>query len=224
MTDVLTNNDRFDTAAANSSNDPDERPIPITRRRLDRVLVWSGGVLTVVLIVAGALLWWGNDFAGDYVHDELAAQNISFPAAESLEAQGRADLVGFAGQQVTTGTQAEAYASYIGGHVAAIADGATYSELSGPERAANAAVSEALANGAPADQIAQLEADAATISGQRDSIFRGEMLRGALLNTFAWSTLGRVAGIAAMVAFASAALMAVFVGFGVARMRSHHLA
>ena len=62
---------------------------------------------------------WGSNFASDYVGKELRSQNISFPTAEALTTEGRTDLVGFAGQQVTTGTQAQAYASYINGHLQA---------------------------------------------------------------------------------------------------------
>lgn len=198
-----------------------DAPIPVTRRRIDRVLVMLGIVSTVVLVVAGGLLTWGSNFAEDYVSDELSAQNISFPDADALSGQGRDDLVEFAGEQVTTGEQAEAYASYIGGHVAGIAEGQTYAELGGPERAAAAAVDEAIANGASADEITELQAVADGISEQRESIFRGEMLRGALLNTYAWSTIGRIAGIAALVAFAAAVVMAALSAAGFVHMRRH---
>ncbi len=200
------------TAAPSVTLDTDkpvaETPIRLTRHRLDLILTGVGALTTVVLLVAGALLAWGSSFAGNYVTDELAAQNISFPDQATLEQQGRDDLVQYAGEQVTTGAQAEAYASFIGGHVAAVAEGATYADLGGPERAAKGAVTEAAANGASADEIADLQAKADTISEQRETIFRGEMLRGALLNTYAWSTVGRIAGLAAIAAFVTGAVMA----------------
>lgn len=198
---------------------PVDVPIPVTRRRIDHLLIGAGVVLAMVLVVAGGLLSWGNDFAEDYVGDELAAQNIAFPPAEVLEEEGRDDLVGFAGEQVTTGEHAEAYASFIAGHIENIADGQTYAELGGPERAAEGALTEAVAAGAPAEEIAELEAEAAALSGQRESIFRGEMLRGTLLNAFAWSTMGRIAGIAATVAFVGAAFMALLSVAGVLHLR-----
>lgn len=201
-----------------------ETPIRLSRHRLDQILTGLGAVVVVVLLIAGGLLSWGNSFAEDYVGDELAAQNVVFPDADSLAAQGRDDLVGYGGQLVDTGEEAEAYASYIKGHVEGIADGATYSDLSGPERAANAAVSDAITAGADADEVAALEEAAADISAQRDSIFRGEMLRGALLNTYAWSTIGRIAGIAAIAAWIAAAVMAALVVAGVVHTRRHNAA
>lgn len=205
--------------SATSSVPTIDRPIPVTRHRIDQILIAAGIVAALVLTVSGALLSWGNGFAEEYVRDELSAQNISFPPAESLAEEGRDDLVQYGGMQVTTGEHAEAYASFIAGHIANIADGATYAELGGPERAAKAAVSEALANGAPADEVAALEGEAAAIAGQRDSIFRGEMLRGTLLNAYAWSTVGRIAGIAAIGAFIAAAAMMVLVVAGVVHLR-----
>ena len=199
---------------------PVDVPIPVTRRRVDHLLIGAGAVVSVVLVVAGALLLWGNDFAEDYVGDELTAQNITFPPEEVLLEEGRDDLVGFAGEQVTTGAHAEAYASFIGGHVADIGGGLSYAELGGPERAAEAALTEAVAAGAPADEVAELEAEAAAIAGQRETIFRGEMLRGTLLNAFAWSTMGRIAGIAATVAFVGAAFMALLSLAGVLHLRT----
>lgn len=214
MTTTLTNG-RSTTEKA-----PDvDRPIPVTRRRIDRVLIGLGVAVAAVLVVAGGLLTWGSNFAEDYVGDELAAQNISFPDAAALEEEGRGDLVGFAGERVTTGEHAEAYASYIAGHVANIGGGQTYADLGGPERAAKAAVAEATASDASAEEVAALQEEAATLTAQRDTIFRGEVLRGTLLNAYAWSTLGRIAGIAAVAAFVGAAVMALLAGAGVLHVR-----
>jgi hypothetical protein len=221
MTNIL---DRSAASTSGDRTDPAEIPIPITRHRIDRILIGAGVLAVAVFAVAGGLLSWGNNFANDYVGDELAAQNVVFPDEVALTGQGREDLASYGGELVDTGKEAEAYASYIQGHVADIADGATYAGLSGPERAANAAVSEAVANGASSAEVAAFEAEAAAISGQRDAIFRGEMLRGALLNTFAWSTIGRIAGIAAIVAFVASALMAVLVIAGVGHLRRHRTA
>ncbi|MFP5579027.1 MAG: hypothetical protein ACLGIZ_12455 [Acidimicrobiia bacterium] len=186
---------------------PVDKPIPVTRRRIDHLLIGAGLLAVVVLTIAGGLLTWGSNFASDYVGDELTAQNISFPPTEALAEEGREDLADFGGEQVDTGTEAEAYASYIQGHVQEMAGGLTYSEI--PDRAARTALQEAIESGAPADEIAQLELEATTLSQQRDTVFKGEMLRGTLLNAYAWSTMGQIAGIAATAAFAAAAVMLV---------------
>jgi hypothetical protein len=201
-----------------------DAPIRVNRRRLDEIAIALGVVVFLVLVVAGGLLRWGNTFAEDYVGDELAAQNVVFPEADSLAGQGRDDLVEYGGELVDTGAEAEAYASYIKGHVEGIADGMTYAELGGPERAARAAVSEAITAGADTDEVAALQETAAKLTAQRDSIFRGEMLRGALLNTYAWSTIGRIAGIAAIAAWIGALVMALLVVAGVVRKRRNHTA
>jgi hypothetical protein len=193
--------------------------VALPRRRIDAVLVSLGVVATVVLAVAGGLLAWGNHFAGDYVHDELASQHVSFPAADKLTAEGRTDLVGHAGQQVTNGSQAEAYASYINGHLAGIAQGATYADLGAPESAAKAAVQTAKDSGASAADVAALQAKADAITNQRNTLFKGETLRGLLLSAYAWSTVGRIAGIAAVAAFVAAGAMLVLVVMGMVHHR-----
>ena len=147
------------------------------------------------------------------------SQNIAFPPAAALEEEGRTDLLPFAGHAVNTGPEAEAYASFINGHLEGIADGATFADLGDTERAANTAVETATADGASAAQIAELQGEADAITGQRNSLFKGETLRGLLLSAFAWSTVGRIAGIAAIAAFAAAGVMLVLVALG---LRHHH--
>jgi len=196
-----------------------EPVVALKRRTIDSVLIAIGGVATVAFVVAGALLMWGANFAADYVDDELTSQNITFPDAAALEEDERTDLLKFAGQDVNTGDEAEGYASFINGHLQDIADGATYADLGGPERAANAAVETAKADGADAATIAELEGEAAAISGQRNTLFKGETLRGLLLSAFAWATVGKIAGYAAIAAFVAAGVMLVLVLMG---LRHHH--
>ena len=74
---------------------------------------------------------------------ELSSQRVFFPDEAALLKEGRTDLVGYAGEQVSTGAEAQAYASYIAHHLEGIADGATYADLGGPEREAKAAVTAA---------------------------------------------------------------------------------
>ena len=52
-----------------------------------------------------------------------------------MSPEEQAEIGDFAGQQVTTGNQAEAFSRYIGGHLEAVNDGATYSETSSAARA-----------------------------------------------------------------------------------------
>lgn len=197
----------------------DEPVVALKRRTIDSVLIAFGAVLTVALLVAGALLTWGSNFSKDYVNDELSSQNITFPDAAALEEEGRADLVKFAGHDVNTGDEAEGYASYINGHLQGIADGATYADLGTPEREAKAAVDAAKEANASESEIAGLQAKADALTGQRNTLFKGETLRGLLLTAFAWATVGRIAGYAAIAAFAAGAVMLVLVVLG---LRHHH--
>jgi hypothetical protein len=201
---------------APASGEAPAEVVRLPRRTIDKLLIAIGIVATVVFAVAGGLLAWGANFSNDYVYDELSSQNVVFPDEASLREEGRDDLVQYADEQVTTGPEAEAYASYINGHLQGIADGQTYSEID--DRGAAQAVVEAEEAGASEAEIAELQATADELRAQRDSLFRGETLRGLLLSAFAWSTMGRIAGIAAWVAFAAAAVMAALVAAGIVHL------
>ncbi len=181
------------------------------------MLIGLGIVAALVLAIAGGLLTWGATFSNDYVHDELSSQNIFFPPEEQLQAEGRDDLVQYADEQVTTGQQAEAYASYIDGHLQDVADGKTYAEID--DRGARAAVEEAEESGASEAEVAELQATADELTAQRDTLFRGETLRGLLLSSYAWSTIGLIAGIAAVVAFVASAVTLALVVMGIVHLR-----
>jgi hypothetical protein len=204
------------TTSATSNGSRDDR-IELHRRTVDKLLIAFGVIAAMVLAAVGGLLTWGSTFAGDYVQDELESQNIFFPDEASLAEEGREDLVQYADGQVTTGQEAEAYASYIDGHLQGIADGQTYSQID--DRGAAQAVVEAEEAGASTEEIAELQATADELRGQRDSLFRGETLRGLLLSTYAWSTVGRIAAIAAWVAFVGAAVMLALVVAGILHVK-----
>jgi hypothetical protein len=209
-----------ESAATSRPRPPADEPVVgLKRRTIDSILIASGAVVTVALLVAGGLLTWGANFAADYVDDELSSQNITFPPAASLEEEGRTDLLDHAGEDVNTGSEAEAYASFIDGHLQEVAGGATYADLGTPEREATAAVEAAEADGADEATVADLQAKADEISGQRNTLFKGETLRGLLLSAYAWSTVGEIAGYAAAGAFVAGVMMLVLVLLG---LRHHH--
>jgi len=196
-----------------------DRPVQFTRRRIDRVLIAFGVLAAAVFAVAGALLMWGSSFADDYVHDELSSQNITFPSADALREDGREDLAKYGDEVLDTGDEAEAYASFIDGHLGNIGGGLTYAEYGKVENEAKAAVAAAEESGASEAEVSELQAAATDASNTRNSLFKGETLRGLLLSAYAWSTVGMIAGYAAIAAFAAAALMAALVVTGLVHYR-----
>jgi len=202
---------------APSDVSPDDDIVEVHRRTIDKLLIAGGAIAAIVFVVAGGLLLWGANFSNDYVRGELTSQRVFFPEQAELEEEGRTDLVPFAGQQVETGAQAEAYASFIDGHLQTIGGGKTYAEID--DRTAALAVTEATASGAPADEVAGLQKTADQLKGQRDTLFKGETLRALLLSAFAWSTVGRIAGIAAWVAIAGAIALAALCTAGIVHLK-----
>ncbi len=178
------------------------------RTTLDIMFSVGGLIVAGLLLVMGVVLTGNADFAEDYTGDQLAAQQISFKAADKLTAEEKqaACLVEYAGQKLTTGKQAECYANdFIGEHVKDVAGGKTYAELGGPERALQAKVAAAQKANDPA--LADLQKQHAAIKGQRDALFQGETSRGLLLTSFGFDVLGAKAEQAATVAYLVAGLL-----------------
>ena len=169
------------------------------RKTFDAIATMAGLVLAVVLAVGGGLLVWGHSVISTDVHNQLAAQKIVFPAAGSpeikaLPAADAAAMTAYAGQTMTTGAQAQAYADhFIAVHLGEIGGGKTYSQLS-------AAAMAQPKNTALATQVA--------------TIFKGTTLRGMLLNAYGWWQMGQIMLVSAFVAFGAAALFLIWSLFG----------
>ena len=175
------------------------------RSTLDKFFVAGGLVLAVLLFSLGVVLKSNANFAHDYVHNQLAAQKISFtPKAALAPAEVKAVcLVDNAGKPLDSGKQAECYANkYIALHLSEINGGKTYAETSSVARAARTAAMTATEQGAP--DVAALDAKATDLEDKVQTLFRGETLRGLLLTSYGFSEFGRKADQAATVAFLAA--------------------
>jgi len=168
------------------------------RRKVFDMLVSTGGaVVVVLLLVAGSLAMWGYTFAKSNVHDQLAQQQITFPAKGSQELAS--PLIGpylnkYAGQQLLTGDQAKAYADhFIAVHLSQMPYGGVYSKVSAASRAN------------PSDT---------KLAAEVQTAFQGTTLRGLLLEAYAFSTFGQIALWSAIAAFSLAGVMAILVAFG----------
>ena len=172
------------------------------RKTFDALLTSAGLVLAIVLVVAGGLLLWAHNFVDSQVHSQLAAQQIFFPKAgtDSInEPAVKPYLSKYAGQQLVNGAQAEAYANhFIAVHIQGIAGGKTYAQLSAASQAN------------PTDT---------KLAGQVQTVFRGETLRGLLLNAYAFWKMGQIALVAAIAAFAAAGILLIMSLLGYAHLR-----
>jgi hypothetical protein len=177
------------------------------RATLDRLISIGGLLLAAVLLVAGGLLVYASVFIGNQVHDQLAAQKVTMPTQQTglatLPPEDKAALEPYAGQQMTTGKQAQVYAdNFIAVHLSEVAGGKTYSEVSGQYLAQCS------------DPTAAASASCQQLATQKATLFQGETLRGLLLTAYAFGTMGTLAGWAAIGAFVAAALFLVLALLG----------
>ena len=160
------------------------------RRNSRFTLIIAGFAAAVLLGVAGGLLIWGSTYVHNTVQSQLAEQQIFFPPAAAF-AHPKAgteitpsmipSVSQYAGEQMLTGQQAEAYADhFIAVHLSEIGGGKTYAQLS----------TEALAqpnNTALANQVA--------------TVFKGTTLRAMLLDAYGWWKVSQITYIASIVSF-----------------------
>ena len=163
------------------------------RKVFDFIASAGGAVMVVVLVVAGGLLMWGYSFTNSSVHNQLAQQQITFPSAAAF-AHAKAGtevtpgmrpyLLKYAGQPLTTGAQAEAYADhFIAVHLSEMPLGGIYANVSTASRAN------------PTNKA---------LAAEVQTSFQGTTLRGLLLEAYAFSEFGLIALWGAIASFALA--------------------
>ena len=159
--------------------------------RSSRLTAIAGFAVAAILLVAGGLLLWGSTYVHNTVQGQLSAQQIYFPpkaafahpvAGTEITPSMVPSVSQYAGQQLLTGQQAEAYADhFIAVHIANMAGGQTYAQLS-------------------AASLAQ--PNNAKLAGQVATVFKGETLRSMLLNAYGWWKVSQITYIAAIAALA----------------------
>src|SRR5437763_108832 len=177
------------------------------RKTFDALLATGGLVVALILLVAGILGVWAHSFANNNVHDQLAQQKISFPPVAGIAAQHNAEITKYvtpyAGQQVTSGRQAQVFADhYIKVHLNEAAGGQTYSQVS-----------------AKFLTMKPTDPGYAQVAQTRQTLFMGETLRGMLLNAYAFWKMGQIALIAAVASFITAGVMLLLAALGFWHLR-----
>jgi hypothetical protein len=175
----------------------------MSRKLFDRLTSGVGVLMVVVLLVAGGLLVWGHSFVNSNVHSQLARQDITFPSKAAfahpkpgteITAAMIPSVSKYAGQQLLTGPQAEAYADhFIAIHLSEMPYGGVYAKIS------------AAAIASPTNT---------SLKTLEQTSFQGTTLRGLLLEAYAFATIGLIMLWAAIAAFALALMMSVLVGVG----------
>jgi hypothetical protein len=165
---------------------------------LRKPLALAAAALAGVLLIAGGLLLWGSTYVHNTVTSQLSSQQIYFPPSSAFahpKAGGEItpnmipSVSQYAGQQLLTGQQAEAYADhFIAQHITDMTGGKTYSQLSSQ---------------------AQAQPNNAALAAEVNTVFKGETLRSMLLNAYGWWKVSQITYIASLVAFGLGGLSAI---------------
>jgi hypothetical protein len=166
------------------------------RRFSSRVLLAAASAaLAAVLLIAGGLALWGSAYVHNTVQGQLASQRIFFPPASAFAHPAAGGEIApsmipsvsqYAGRQMLTGQQAEAYADhFIAVHIQEMGAGKTYSQLS-------------------AESIAQ--PGNAKLAATVGTVFKGETLRSMLLNAYGWWKVSQIVYIVSLALFGLGAL------------------
>ena len=168
----------------------------MSRKVFDQLTSAGGVVVVVVLLVAGGLLLWGHSFVNSNVHNQLARQEIVFPPkAAFAHAKAGTEITPamipsvskYAGQELLTGPQAQAYADhFIAIHLSEMPFGGVYSKIS--------AAAIASPNNTKLATLKQVS-------------FQGTTLRGLLLEAYGFSKIGQIMLWGAIASFIGAAMM-----------------
>src|SRR5271167_2269598 len=148
-------------------------------RRNSRLTAIAGFAVAAILLAAGGLLLWGSTYVHNTVQGQLAAQQIFFPpkaafahpvAGTEITPSMIPSVSQYAGQQLLTGQQAQAYANhFIAIHLSELPYGGVYAKIS---------------------TAAREKPNNAELKTLEQTSFQGTTLRGLLLEAYGFSTVG----------------------------------
>jgi hypothetical protein len=166
------------------------------RTTVFRVLLAVG----VSLVITGAVLWASGAYTHNMIQDQLVAQQIRFPPADSfgMSAEEYPTLQQYAGQLVDDGPTAKAWANeFMTPHILELSDGVPYGVYS-------------------ATAFQDPEINEADVIAKEMAI--GEVQRGLLLSAWGWWTIGSVMSVGGLVITVIGALA--LIGAAVVRFTS----
>jgi hypothetical protein len=144
-----------------------------TQNTARKVAVGIAATTGLAFLAAGPVMIYEGVHGQHEVTSQLSEQLINFPAKGSTSLP--AAQAAYAGHQVTTGTQAKAYADMIETHIKEATGGRTYSQIS------------AAAMASPTDT---------KLAALKQTAFMGESLRGSLMGAYqAWEVTDLVIGL-----------------------------
>jgi hypothetical protein len=169
----------------------------MNRKTWDKLVSSAGIVVAIVLVVIGGLAVYGGNFGRNSVQDRLTPEKVAFPPYDAMTPEEQASVGQFAGQTVDTGPEAQAFATFIAGHLTFVNDGKTYAETSAAARV----------DGLDPKTAADLQAKA-------DVLFKGETLRSIMLNAYGWWTVATIALYAGWLMIVAGIVLGVLAIFG----------
>lgn len=171
------------------------------RRTFDKMVTIVGVGLSVFLFVAAALMNWGYSFTNNTVKTQLSAQQITMPGSTGNAKEDASTTAFFkdnGGKLMTNGKQAQMYADhFIAFHLSSMP---TYAAASTTNRSATPALAADPTN-------ADLQAKADSAANTVETVFKGESLRGMLLNAYAFWQIGQIAKIGALASLVGGILL-----------------
>lgn len=156
-------------------------------------IVTLQAIMVVVLAAASGFALYIGNFTTTQIHDELVAQQITFPTTAALAADPRnseypQDFKQYAGTPLDSGDKARAYANgYLAVHLNEVAGGLTYSTIGNQITVLNGYIASTPTTDA---NYKNLQNEVAILQSERTTLFQGETLRSMLLNAYGWWTIG----------------------------------
>ncbi len=180
------------------------------RRTLDLLFSAGGVLLAGLLLVLGMVMTSNANFARNYVKDQLSEQHITFKTAATLtDEEKKSDCLDkYAGPAPHHRQAGRVLCERLHRPPRQVRRRRPDLRRHGHHQGCRRRPDRHAQSRQPNDPaLADLQAKSTTMGAQRETLFKGETLRGLLLTSFGFSVFGDKGGQVATVAYMAAALM-----------------